>query len=211
MVEHICGLVVPLRRLDGRIGRRVDERARAYIAAGLRAVLAAPVARGCEATSTTPRWIDFCVGLLKDAALLPVARLPRLRPRGVHALRHAVPAVPVARQAHALTVAHSIPPGPRLTLRRARSSLEKSEGRPRDQRQRAAVALRLVPLRCQGVTRLHNERRVDERRRATARGRVARGVSVSSREQVDEAVGAESCGRVHERIRTYTYIHDRIN
>jgi hypothetical protein len=32
---------------------------------------------------------------------------------------------------------------------------------------------------------------------APARRRVARGVGVSSREQVDEAVGAESCDRVH--------------
>ena len=200
MVEHICGLVVPLRRLDGRIGRRIDERARTHVAAGLPAELAAPVARGCEATSRTPLRIDFCVVLLKDAALLPVARLPRLRPRGVHALRHAVAAVPVARQAHALTaiiVAHSRPPVRRLTLCRAHTSLEQRERRPRDQRQRAAVALRRILLRCQGVPRLHNERCVDERRRAAARGRVARGVGVSAREQVDEAVGAESCDRVH--------------
>ena len=50
-VNYIYGVAVPLRRLDGSIGRRIDERARAYVAAGLRAVLTAPVARGRKALS----------------------------------------------------------------------------------------------------------------------------------------------------------------
>ena len=107
---QICALALPLRRLDGVIGSRIDERARLHVVAGLHAELAAPVARGCEAGSATSRWRALRVGLLEDSALLPVARLPRLRPRGVHALRHAVATVPVARRVHAVIGAGATTP-----------------------------------------------------------------------------------------------------
>ena len=122
--RNMCGRALPLRRLDGRVGRRVDERAAAHIGAGLDAELAAPVARGREAVRMTLVHNSPGVGLEKYVALCPIANLPGLFPRRVHACVHAVAAVPVAGGDHALRGAEPPSSARRQAPGRARGGLE---------------------------------------------------------------------------------------